>query len=158
MSDERTNPSTKSSTGTDLGRRGFLEALVSLPVVGVFFYGFLKKKAADDAKKEAIMEELGVQETGPAYIPNAVSSPPSQRIRLGIIGNGGEGESLVRHAGFAHPDWIEDARESHQEDPRDKRLQVYMEQDDLNVQFTAVCGRSGTGTTTTCSPAVTSTR
>ncbi len=139
MSDERTNPSTEQSTGTGLGRRGFLEALVSLPVVGVFFYGFLKKKAAEDAKKEAIMAELGVQETGPAYIPNAVSSPPSQRVRLGIIGNGGEGESLVRHAGFAHPDWIEEARESHREEPGDKRLQVYMEQDDLNVQFTAVC-------------------
>jgi predicted dehydrogenase len=139
MSDERANPSTDQSNESGLGRRGFLEALVSLPVVGVFFYGFLKKKATDDAKKEAIMAELGVRETGPAYIPNAVSSPPSQRIRLGIIGNGGEGESLVRHAGFAHPDWVEDARQRNQDDPRDKDLQVYMEQDDLNVQFTAVC-------------------
>jgi predicted dehydrogenase len=139
MSEENKNSSTEQSTGSGIGRRGFLEALVSLPVVGVFFYGFLEKKAAEDAQKQAILEELGVPEGGPAYIPEAISRPPSERIRLGIIGYGGEGESLVRHAGFAHPDWVEEARKNHEEDPRDKELEVYMSQQDLNVQLTAVC-------------------
>ena len=138
MSDEQTKTTTQQS-GKGIGRRGFLEALVSLPVVGVFFYSFLEKKAAEDAKREALMAELGVQEGGPAYIPEAVSKPPSDRIRVGIIGYGGEGESLVRHAGFAHPDWVENARKNHEEDPRDKELEVYMGQEDLNVQLTAVC-------------------
>ena len=139
MSEENKNSSTEQPASYGIGRRGFLEALVSLPVVGVFFYGFLEKKAAEDAQKQAILEELGVHEGGPAYIPEAISRPPSERIRLGIIGNGGEGESLVRHAGFAHPDWVEEARKNHQEDPRDKELEVYMSQQDLNVQLTAVC-------------------
>jgi predicted dehydrogenase len=139
MSDEKTTSSTDEAGGFKFGRRGFLEALVSLPVVGIFFYGFLEKKAAEEAKKEAILAELGVHEGGPAYIPEAVSRPPSERIRLGIIGNGGEGESLVRHAGFAHPDWVEGARNAYQADPRNKELEVYMGQQDLNVQLTAVC-------------------
>ena len=41
MSDEHTNPTTGQSNESGLGRRGFLEALVSLPVAGVFFYGFV---------------------------------------------------------------------------------------------------------------------
>ena len=137
-------PATEPSTGetksaTGIGRRGFIGALASLPVVGVFFLSYFEKKSADDVKKQAILEELGVQETGPAYIPNAISSPPSDRVRLGIIGYGGEGEALVRHAGFAAPEWIEEKRLDHAEDPRDKELEVHMAQDDLNVQLTAVC-------------------
>ena len=139
MSDEQSKPSTEEESSWSIGRRGFLEALVSLPVIGVFFLSFLEKKAADDARKEAILEELGVRETGPAYIPEAISKPPSERIRLGIIGFGGEGESLVRHAGFANPEWVEGVRKAHEEDPRNKELEVYMGQEDLNVQLTAVC-------------------
>jgi predicted dehydrogenase len=139
MSEEKIQSSTESNNDSGIERRSFLEALVALPVIGVFFVSFLQKKAADDAKKEAIMAELGVQEGGPAYIPNAISRPPSERIRFGIIGYGGEGESLVRHAGFAHPDWVEGARQDHVEDPRNKELEVYMGQEDLNVQLTAVC-------------------
>jgi predicted dehydrogenase len=72
-------------------------------------------------------------------IPNAVSRPPSRRIRLGIIGYGGEGESLVRHAGFAHPEWVEEAREAHANDPRNKGLETYLTQEDLDVAVTGVC-------------------
>jgi hypothetical protein len=120
-------------------RRGLLQALVSVPVLGVFVISFLKKKAADDATRRAILSELGVSETGPAVIPNAVSRPPSRVVRVGIIGLGYEGESLARYAGFAHPDWIDNARKSHQEDARDKELEVYLGQDDLNVAITGVC-------------------
>jgi predicted dehydrogenase len=141
MSDENSN--TQSSQPdpqqTGIGRRGFIELLVSLPVVGVFFYNFFKKRAAENATKDAILAELGVRESGPAFIPEAVSRPPGDRIRLGIIGNGGEGEALVRHAGFAHPEWIDEARKNAEEDPRNKALEVYLDQQDLNVQLTAVC-------------------
>jgi len=120
-------------------RRTLLKALVSVPVLGAFAYNALEKKAADRAKREAILSELGVSEGGPAVIENAVSHPPSRHIRLGIIGCGGEGESLVRHAGFAHPDWIRDARAALDRDPRDKQLEVYLNQADLDVSFTSVC-------------------
>jgi len=140
MSDERENPGTTGGDDwTRVSRRGWLKALASIPVLGVFFYNFLRKQAADDAKRQAVMAELKVGESGPAVIPNAISRPPGRRIRLGIIGYGGEGESLVRHAGFASPEWIEEARKNVAENPRDKQLETYLTQDDLNVAITAVC-------------------
>ena len=132
----------KKPTGNEwltMSRRSVLKALVSVPVFGVFFVEFLRKKAGDDVKRRALLAELGVSESGPAVIRNAISRPPGKRIRLGIIGYGGEGESLVRHAGFAHPDWIDEARKNHDDDPRDKELETYLGQDDLNVAVTAVC-------------------
>lgn len=128
-----------SSDPTRISRRGWLQSLVAVPVLGVFVFNYLKKRAADEARKQAIMSELGVAESGPAIIPNAISKPPGNKIRLGIIGYGGEGESLVRHAGFASPKWLEDAKKSVAEDPRDKQLDTYLHQDDLNVALTAVC-------------------
>jgi len=122
-----------------ISRRSLLQALVSVPVLGVFAYNALKRKALDDAKKSAILSELGVTESGPAVILNAISRPPGRRIRLGLIGIGGEGESLLRHAGFAHPDWIRDARKALVNDPLDKQLEVYLNQEDLNVVVTGVC-------------------
>jgi hypothetical protein len=70
-------------------------------------------------------------------LENPSKLAPGDRIRVGIIGFGGEGESLVRHAGFAHPDWVENARKNARENPRDKAFEVYMGQQDLNVQLTA---------------------
>jgi predicted dehydrogenase len=124
---------------TQMSRRGLFKALFSIPILGVFFYNFFKKKAADDVRREAVMSELRVTETGPAVIPDAISRPPSEHVRVGIIGFGGEGESLVRNAGFAHPDWVESATEAHREDRANKRLETYMNQEDLNISITAVC-------------------
>ena len=121
-----------------IGRRDVLKALASIPIFGVFFLSFFKKKAEDDFKRSEILAELGVGESGPAIIPEAISRPPAELVRVGIIGFGGEGESLVRNAGFAHPDWIENAREAAREDPRNKSLEVYLGQEDLNIAITAV--------------------
>ena len=122
-----------------ISRRGWFKALVSIPVLGVFFYNFFRKQAADAVKRQAVMSELGVAESGPAIIPNAISKPPSRKVRVGIIGYGGEGESLVRHAGFASPDWLEEARKNVAENPGDKQLETYLTQDDLNIAITGVC-------------------
>lgn len=124
---------------TSIGRRDLLKALASIPVLGVFFAGYYKKKLEDDARRAAIMEELGITEGAPAFIPDAVSRPVGDRIRVGIIGNGGQGESLVRSAGFAHPDWVEKARTDAEADFRNRALQTFMDQHDLNIELTAVC-------------------
>ena len=122
-----------------IGRRDLLKALASLPVLGVFFVGWYQKKLADDAKRELIMAELGIGEGAPAIISNAISSPPGDRVRVGIVGFGGEGESLGRCLGFAHPDWVEAERQNNLDNPANKALDVFMGQEDLNVSITAVC-------------------
>jgi predicted dehydrogenase len=85
------------------------------------------------------MSELGITEGAPAFIPDAVSRPVGDRIRVGIIGNGGEGESLVRSAGFGHPEWVENARQASEENFRNRGYQTFMEQADLNIELTGVC-------------------
>lgn len=127
------------SEWSGISRRGLLKALVSLPVLGGFVVAVIKKKSLDDAKRQALLADLGVSEGSPAVIPNAISRPPSRTIRLGIVGFGGEGESLIRHAGFAHPEWIEDQRKAARENPRNMALDTYLHQEDVHVQVTAVC-------------------
>jgi predicted dehydrogenase len=134
---DRDEPRTE-GTPQGIGRRDLLKALASVPVLGVFFAGWYQKKLVEDAKRAAIMEELGISEA-PAFIPEAISRPPGEVVRIGIIGFGGEGESLGRSLGFAHPGWIEAERQANLEDPRNKNLQTYMEQDDLNVELTGIC-------------------
>ena len=124
---------------THPNRRDVLKALASVPVLGVFFAGWYQKKLETDAKREAILAELGISEGAPAVIPDAISRPPGNRIRLGIIGYGGEGESLVRSAGFAHPEWVENERQAAERNPRNRGLATFMQQDDLNIDLTAVC-------------------
>jgi len=136
---EETTQGAGAPDATRLGRRDLLKALASVPVLGVFFAGYYKKKLEEDAKRAAIMEELGISEGAPAFIPEAVSRPVGDRIRVGIIGNGGEGESLIRSAGFAHPEWIENARKDAEENFRNRGFQTFMTQDDLNIELTAVC-------------------
>jgi predicted dehydrogenase/uncharacterized membrane protein YphA (DoxX/SURF4 family) len=127
------------SAGAPLTRRDLLQVLASLPVVGVLAYAVLKKQARNNARRAAIMAELNVSESGPAVIPAAVSRPPSRRLRLGVIGFGGEGESLVRFAGFAPPDWTTNAAKAHADNPQDTQLREFMAQEDLNVDIVAVC-------------------
>ncbi|HUG39315.1 MAG TPA: Gfo/Idh/MocA family oxidoreductase [Longimicrobiales bacterium] len=140
MSDDfETTDSGAGDGGRGLTRRSVLKALVSIPVLGLFVTAFLDRRATEDLRRQALLDELGVTETGPAVIENAISRPPGKRIRLGIIGYGGQGEALVRFAGYAAPQWIEDARTRRREDPRDKDLETYLAQDDLHVDITAVC-------------------
>jgi predicted dehydrogenase len=127
------------ATTSGIGRRDVIKALASIPILGVFFYGFLKKKAEDDFRRSEIMAELGVSEGAPAVIPEAISRPPGDRIRLGIIGYGGEGESLIRNAGFGHPEWVEEVRANAEKDPRNTWFYDWIAQEDLNVELTAVC-------------------
>jgi len=130
----------KPATGEGgVDRRNLFKGLAGLPVLGVVGYSAWAKKAMADAKRHEILDELGVSGEAPAIIDNLVSNPPSDRINLGIIGNGGEGEALLRGAGFAHPEVIADWAEAARVDRRNQRLADFMAQGDLNLELTAVC-------------------
>ena len=45
----------------------------------------------------------------------------------------------MRAAGFAEPSWIDKMKEANKLNKKDTRYQQYMEQDDLNIEITAVC-------------------
>lgn len=127
----------KSGEGVD--RRDLFKGLASLPLLGALGYGTLADHSKADTNKRIILEELGVSGEAPAIIDRAQSNPPSDRINLGIIGVGGEGEALLRGAGFAHPEVVDNWRQAAREDARNQRFSDFMGQGDLSVELTAVC-------------------
>ncbi len=125
--------------GKDEGfkRRDFLKGLASVPIFGVFFYNLLEKKSSENERKEEILKELGLSNEAPAVHTSPTAS--GDLIRLGIIGYGGRGEHLVRGAGFAHPDWTTRKLEDAKQNKLDKGLEIFLSQDNLNVELTGVC-------------------
>ena len=145
MSSEETKPSTETAPGDSIKikgvkRRTILGALATLPFFGGFIYSFLTKKASDDAKKKAILSELGLGGgEAPAVLPRTTLKKSGQLIRLGFIGFGGRAEDLAVSAGFAHPDLIAKQKELALTDKENKWLESWMNQADLNVDFAGVC-------------------
>jgi len=126
-------------------RRDILKGLAAVPVLGYFVYRFLDKKSLDKEKKQALLDEL--KELASPEKPTEVSTvsvrptskKPTELIRLGIIGNGGRGESILRSAGIAHPDWIEEQKKAAVENKMHTGLQDWLNQEDLNIVLTGVC-------------------
>ena len=62
-----------------------------------------------------------------------------KKIRIGIIGYGIRGTQLMQALGFATPQQVEDLKTASKNNSKDTRYKDFMEQDDLNVEVTAVC-------------------
>ena len=121
------------------GRRELFRALASVPVLGALAYGVFRKKSTADEKRRKIFEELGVTGDAPAVIPEAVSSPPSERLRFGIVGYGGRAQAVTRGAGFAPTEWTDRQARAAARNPRARGLDSFVNQHDLNLELTAVC-------------------
>ncbi len=134
MREQKTSKSNKKG----FSRRDLLKGLATVPVLGVFAYKYIQKQNYKKRKKQQIISDLGLDDIK-VEAPCVISGRPNERLGLGIIGYGGRGQHLVRGAGFAPPDWIERCRKRAKENPQDRGLQTFMEQDDLYVDLTAVC-------------------
>lgn len=121
-----------------IARRDILKGLATVPALGAFGVSAWLKKAHDERKRAALLEELGLAEEVPKY-PESAPAKPGEIIRLGIIGFGGRGESLARSAGFAHPEWIKEAEKASKKNRLNTSLKDFLNQEDLNVALTAVC-------------------
>ncbi|MGD9344256.1 MAG: Gfo/Idh/MocA family oxidoreductase [Candidatus Aminicenantes bacterium] len=120
-------------------RRDVLKALSSLPVLGAFVYGVAKKRSWEAEKRNLLLKELGLEEEVFSGQRMAPSEKPGDLIRLGIIGHGGRGEHLVRAAGFAHPDFFQIRGDKENRIWRERAINGFLEQEDLNVLLTGVC-------------------
>ncbi len=139
MSRDTERPDVAPKPAAGLSRRDVVAALASVPVFGAFLASHFARKAHEDAKRRTILSGLGVTEDAPAEPRRATAKVKKDRLRLGIIGFGGEGESLIRAAGFAHPDWPKKRTEPPRRFAPDTRLKDFLSQDDLNVELTGVC-------------------
>jgi predicted dehydrogenase len=119
-----------------MDRRKMLRGLAGIPFLGAFAIAWWRKRKKDHYLKNVFLSELDLDATAPAFPP----SPPKNRtIRLGIIGAGGRGTYLLRAAGFATPQQIQEWKDAAAADPTDKRYEDYMDQEDLNVELNGIC-------------------
>ncbi|MEN8249491.1 MAG: Gfo/Idh/MocA family oxidoreductase [Bacteroidota bacterium] len=116
-------------------RRDLLKGFASLPLLGVFGWGIFRKKSDDEKIKKKILTELNIK----AKSPTQTGSMSGDVIRLGIVGAGGRGRHLMRAAGYADPEWLKKIEEANNKNSLDKRLETYLNQESLNIKFTAVC-------------------
>jgi predicted dehydrogenase len=123
-----------------LGRRDFVASLASIPVFGGFAASFFARKARADEKRRTVLRGLGLTEEASDEAPRSiVKGVRKDKLRLGIIGFGGEGESLIRGLGYAHPDWPKKRPDTGRRLSPDTRLQDFLAQDDLDVDLAGVC-------------------
>jgi predicted dehydrogenase len=118
-----------------MNRRDAIKGLAAVPVLGAFLLGADAKSDHDEEMKQKILDELNVE---PAA-PNPTGSMKGDVLRVGVIGYGGRGEHLIRAIGFASPTWLANMKENAAKNPKDTNLRDYLEQENLNVQLTAVC-------------------
>lgn len=128
----------KKSDGSpkSIGRRDLLKGLATIPVLGAIAYGIYRKKRLYTKYRDNILEELNLS-TAPVRLSSTVNK--DKLIRLGIVGFGIRGRHLLRAAGFAEPQWIEDARQEAKENRLNTAYEDYMNQEDLNVVVNGVC-------------------
>ena len=119
----------------DLSRRDALKGLAGLPIAGAVFWAGGAKAAQQKKGRNTILETLNINASPPPD-GGPMSGDP---IRLGIIGFGIRGPQLCRALGFATKGWIANMKEAAAKNSNDTRLSSFLEQENLNVQVTAVC-------------------
>ncbi len=131
----KTTGPTNTGNSSAIGRRDVIKTLATVPLLGAMAYGVLK------ARKSALLNR-DISDVFKLSNKEAIflqPGPNSRQIRLGLIGFGIRGKQLMRAMGFAEPSYIDTLIEAKKNNPDDTRLDVFMEQDNLNVVINGVC-------------------
>jgi predicted dehydrogenase len=118
-------------------RRDFLKGLATVPFLGYFSFAF-KNNVVRELNKYDIdsYKILGVNNLeAPKDKLKPTNHDPSKRIRFGVVGNGWRGEQLLYSLGYMHPD---DVKNNIKDGKYNKTLKKFLQQEDLNIEFTAV--------------------
>lgn len=125
-----------SSSSNKIGRRDLIKGLATFPVLGAFAWGWYRKKRLDRMLKQSIQEEIQLDSVNPVMLSTSDKNP---KLRVGIIGTGGRGRSIMKGAGFLRPEIIDSYKEGASENTADKRYDDFLDQEDLNIEITGVC-------------------
>ncbi len=121
-----------------ISRRDTLKALATIPVLGYFAYAYNSNKNKDAATQ--IVDYSKRLKIKKLEAPEERLLPPTGKegktIRFGLVGNGWRGEQLLKKLGYIHPEKIKQGTKNGKVDTG---LQKFLDQEDLNVEFAAVC-------------------
>ncbi len=134
MSDNK-EKSEKQEKSEGMGRREALKGLATIPVLGAMAYGVFKKSRFESEQKNNLKQIVDLSSEDPDMYSY---TNKDKKLRIGIIGYGSRGEHLVRGAGFPHPEVIENWKNDALENSSNKNYENYLEQEDLNLEITAV--------------------
>jgi predicted dehydrogenase len=112
-----------------------LKGLAGIPVIGSVWWAGANKASKSTQSRDTILNTLNIKATTPPPSGSMAGDP----IRIGIIGFGIRGPQLCRALGFGTKSWLKSMQEAAQKNPNDTRLKSLLDQEDLNVQITAVC-------------------
>jgi predicted dehydrogenase len=123
---------------TPVFRRDFLKGMATLPFLGFFAIGF-----KDNITKEILQNNIDYQARLGIGEINAikqkllpVTGSSNDRLRIGLVGNGWRGESLLQRLGYFHPDFVQQNTKDGKLTERFLTTRIW---DDLNVELTGVC-------------------
>ena len=122
-----------------ISRRDVIKGMATFPFVGALLYGAFRKRSLQHYRQHQLLKELKLDSLSEPVVYNPPSSENHETLRIGIIGFGIRGEQLLRSAGFAHPELIDSWAEAAALNRADDRLNVYLEQENLNIRITGVC-------------------
>jgi predicted dehydrogenase len=131
----------KSEKKQKFSRRDILKGIIGLPLLGYFVQRFFANQKAIAAKPKVNWSEYGISEFDPEIIRAAGYSPQGDKIRIGVVANGGRGPAIFRGLGYAQEKW---ASTYIKNGAPTSLLKNFQDQDDLNIEVTGVCdGYSG---------------
>ena len=116
-------------------RRDLLKGLGGIPVLGAVWWAGAATTVGKRREREVILEQLNIQPSLPPAVPGISGEP----VRVGIIGFGIRGEQLCRSLGFATEEWLQEMEIEVQENPNNKGLEDFKNQEKLNVHLAGVC-------------------
>jgi predicted dehydrogenase len=126
------NGEQESKTGVSTRRRSLIKALAGIPVLGLLAWSVLEKRSYDKRKGNNIVKDLGLESLQDPDLVKIKEMKKGDLIRIGIVGWGVRGGQLSKALGFLHPNEEKNMRAS-------KRIESWLEQEDLNVAITGVC-------------------
>lgn len=113
-------------------RRTLLKALAGIPVLGVFAYELIEKRAYDQEKKSRVLKELGLDNMKFPDLIKSSSGAKNNLLRIGLIGFGARAVTHANGLGFIHPADVEKRKAN-------GTLEDWLAQEDLNVAITGIC-------------------
>ncbi len=116
-------------------RRDILKGIAGAPVVGAVWWAGARKTSQQSQSRESVLKTLNISASPPPLSGSMAGDP----VRIGVIGFGIRGPQLCRAIGFAQKGWLNDKAEEAKNNPGNTQLASFLEQEDLNVQITAIC-------------------